>query len=61
MGVPSLRNGRRGDLRAHVDVRVPRRLTPEQRAELLRIDAAIDAEAYRGDDGFLRRLKSAFR
>ena len=60
-GVPSLHGGRRGDLRVHVDVRVPRRLTPEQRAELLRAGAAIDADAYRSDDGFFRRLKSAFR
>jgi molecular chaperone DnaJ len=60
-GVPSLRTGRRGDLRTHMDVVVPRRLTPEQRAELLRLDAAIGEDAYRGDDGFLRRLKSAFR
>jgi molecular chaperone DnaJ len=60
-GLPSLRTGRRGDLRTHVDVLVPRRLTPEQRAELLRLGAAIDEDAYRGDDGFFRRLKSAFR
>ncbi len=60
-GIPSLRSGRRGDLRVHVDVRVPRRLTPEQRDELLRLGAAIGEGAYENDDGFFRRLRSAFR
>jgi molecular chaperone DnaJ len=60
-GVPSLRTGRPGDLRVHVDVRVPRRLTPEQREEMRRLGAGIEHDAYEDDDGFFRRLKSAFR
>jgi molecular chaperone DnaJ len=60
-GVPSLRTGRHGNLRVHVDVRVPRRLTPEQREQLRQVGAAIDEDAYESDDGFFRRLKSAFR
>ena len=60
-GVPSLRTGRPGDLRIQVDVRVPRRLTTEQREQLEQLGATIDDGAYEGDDGFLRRLKSAFR
>ena len=60
-GMPSLQSGRRGDLRVHVDVRVPRRLTPEQREQLERVDAALDDDAYRDDEGFFDRLKSAFR
>jgi molecular chaperone DnaJ len=60
-GMPSLQTGRRGDLCVHVDVRVPRQLTPEQREQLRRLDAALGDDAYRGDEGFFDRLKSAFR
>jgi molecular chaperone DnaJ len=60
-GMPSLQTGRRGDLRVVADVRVPTRLTPEQREELLRVEESLGEEAYRGDDGFFERLKSAFR
>jgi len=60
-GMPSLQTGRRGDLRVHVDVRVPRRLTPEQREQLEHVDAALGDDAYRDDEGFFDRLKSAFR
>jgi len=61
-GMPSLETGRRGDLLIGVDVRVPTRLTAEQRAELLRLESKLGADAYRDDDeGFIGRLKSAFR
>ena len=60
-GVPSLRTGRHGDLRVHVDVRVPLRLTPEQREQLRQLGSTIEEDAYESDDGFFRRLKSAFR
>ena len=61
-GMPSLETGRRGDLLVRVEVRVPTRLTGEQRAEVLRLEAELGSEAYRDeDDGFFGRLKSAFR
>jgi molecular chaperone DnaJ len=62
-GMPSLEGGRRGDLLVEVAVRVPTRLTGEQRAELLRLESELGREAYGDDDddGFLGRLKSAFR
>jgi molecular chaperone DnaJ len=61
-GMPSLETGRRGDLLVWVDVRVPTRLTAEQRAEVLRLETELGPGAYRDeDDGFLGRLKSAFR
>ena len=41
--------------------RVPTRLTAEQRAEVLRLEGELGDDAYRDDDGFLGRLKSAFR
>jgi molecular chaperone DnaJ len=59
--MPSLASGRRGDLRVHVDVRVPTRLTAEQRTQLEQLADALGEEAYRRDDGFFERLRSAFR
>jgi len=61
-GMPSLESGRRGDLLVGVDVRVPTRLSGQQRADLLRLETELGDDAYPSeDDGFLRRLKSAFR
>jgi molecular chaperone DnaJ len=62
-GMPSLDSGRRGNLLVGVDVRIPTRLTGEQRAELLRLESELGDEAYGRDDedGFLGRLKNAFR
>lgn len=65
-GMPSLDTGRRGDLLVHVGVRVPRRLTEEQRELLVKLDGEIDPSAYDGaaddaDEGFFARLRSAFR
>jgi len=61
-GMPSLQTGRRGDLRVHLDVRVPRRLEPEQRRLLLELADQIGDDAYRDDEGgFFGRLRSAFR
>jgi molecular chaperone DnaJ len=59
-GMPSLGSGRRGDLRVRIGVRIPRRLTEEQRETLTRLGATLDEAAYR-DDGFFERLRSAFR
>jgi molecular chaperone DnaJ len=61
-GMPSLETGRRGDLLVQVDVRIPTHLSAEQRAEVLRLENELGTHAYRDDDdGFLGRLKSAFR
>ncbi len=61
-GMPSLSSGRRGDLRVHLDVRIPRRLDPEQRRRLLELGETIGEDAYRDEDGgFFERLRSAFR
>ncbi|HET6683074.1 MAG TPA: molecular chaperone DnaJ [Gaiella sp.] len=61
-GLPSLETGRRGDLHVLVGVRVPTNLTGEQRAELLRLEGQLGDGAYRSDDdGFIGKLKSAFR
>lgn len=60
-GMPSLSSGRRGDLRVHLAVRVPERLTPEQRTLLEQVGASLGEDAYRRDDGFFERLRNAFR
>jgi molecular chaperone DnaJ len=62
-GMPTLSGGRRGDLRVHLEIRIPRRLDPEQRRLLVELDERIGEDAYRDDDedGFFERLRSAFR
>jgi len=60
-GMPSLSSGRPGDLHVHVAVRVPRHLTAEQRTLVEQLEGVLGDDAYRGDDGFFERLKSAFR
>ena len=60
-GMPSLDRGRHGDLRVRLAVRVPRRLTPEQRELLGKLGESLDDDAYRAEDGFFDRLRSAFR
>ena len=44
MGMPRLRGGSRGDLLAHVDVRVPTKLTEAQRKLLEELSATLDGD-----------------
>ena len=60
-GMPVLQGFGRGDQRVLVSVVVPRRLTDEQRALLEQFEQAAGADAYRNDEGFFDKLKSAFR
>ena len=60
-GMPSLQSSRRGDLRVHLEVGVPRKLDAEQRALLTSLGEKLGDDAYRRDDSFFERLKSAFR
>jgi molecular chaperone DnaJ len=62
-GMPSLDTGRRGDLLVHVGVRIPRRLTAEQRTHVLALEDELGTEPYAGDEdeGFFARLRGAFR
>ncbi len=60
-GMPVLQGFGRGNHRILVNVRVPRRLTDGQRALLESFDGSLDSDAYRDDEGFFDRLKSAFR
>jgi molecular chaperone DnaJ len=61
-GLPVLQGRGRGDQRIVVNVLVPRRLTDEQRRALEELDRIVGPEAYEEpDDGFLGRIRSAFR
>jgi molecular chaperone DnaJ len=60
-GMPVLQGFGRGDHRVLVNVRIPRRLTEEQRAALADFQRTAGGEAYRDDEGFFDKLKSAFR
>lgn len=60
-GMPVLQGFGRGDQRVLVNVRVPHRLTDEQRELLEQFGRTADADTYRPDEGFFDKLKSAFR
>jgi molecular chaperone DnaJ len=62
-GMPSLDTGRRGDLLVHVGIRIPRKLTAEQRAQVVALGEELGTEPYAGDEdeGFFARLRGAFR
>jgi molecular chaperone DnaJ len=60
-GMPRLQGFGRGDQRVLVNVRVPRQLTDEQRALLEEFQRKAGDDAYRDDEGFFDKLKSAFR
>jgi len=60
-GMPILHARGRGDHRILVNVVMPRRLTPEQQELLGQFAATADEQTYAAEDGFFRRLKSAFR
>lgn len=60
-GMPVLQGFGRGDHRVLVNVLVPRRLTDEQRRLLAVFERTADEDAYRHDEGFFGKLKSALR
>jgi molecular chaperone DnaJ len=61
LGVPSLRNGRRGDIVCDIAVEVPRNLSAEE-AELLAQFAALRGEEVQaGREGLFSRIRSAFQ
>ena len=60
-GMPVLQGRGRGDHRLLVNVTVPRRLTEEQRRLLGEFEKSAGEDTYESDEGFLGKLKSAFR
>jgi molecular chaperone DnaJ len=59
-GMPSLRRGRRGDLRVVVNVVVPRRLTAEQRQLLQRLHETLTEENLRSEESVFAKLRRVF-
>jgi molecular chaperone DnaJ len=60
-GLPVLQGFGRGNQRVLVNVTVPRRLTDEQRHLLEEFERLAGEETYEPSEGFLDKLKSAFR
>jgi len=60
-GMPVLQGFGRGDHRVLVNVRVPRRLTDEQRGLFEELERRSTEDNYREDEGFFDKLKSVFR
>src|SRR6266576_1039833 len=60
-GMPVLQGFGRGDQHVFVNVLVPRHLNDEQRRLLEEFETHTDEKTYKSDEGFLGKLKSAFR
>jgi molecular chaperone DnaJ len=60
-GMPSLRRGRRGDLRVVVNVVVPRRLSSEQRELFERLHDTLTEENLRTEESMFAKLRRALR
>ncbi len=60
-GMPSLRGGRRGDLRVVVNVLIPRRLSEAQRELLGRLSETLTEENLRSEESVLGRLRRVLR
>jgi molecular chaperone DnaJ len=60
-GVPVLQGYGRGDLRVVLNVTVPRHLSDEQRDLLQRFEELSTDKNYQPDEGFLDKLRAAFR
>jgi molecular chaperone DnaJ len=60
-GMPVLQGFGRGDHKVVVNVVVPSRLTDEQRRVLEEFERLAGEDTYRPDEGFLEKLRAAFR
>ncbi len=58
-GMPALRRGRQGDLRVVVNVVVPRRLSPEQRELMERLNDSLGEENLRSQESMFAKLRRA--
>jgi molecular chaperone DnaJ len=58
-GMPSLRRGRRGDLRVVVNVVIPRRLSDEQRGLLEQLSDSLTEENLRSQESMFAKLRRA--
>jgi molecular chaperone DnaJ len=60
-GMPSLRGGRRGDLRVVVNVVVPRRLTDAQRELIAQLNDTLTEDNLRSEESMFAKLRRALR
>jgi molecular chaperone DnaJ len=60
-GMPSLRSGRRGNLRVVANVVVPRRLSAEQRELMERLHDTLTEENLKTDESMLSKLRRVLR
>ncbi|HEY5286866.1 MAG TPA: J domain-containing protein [Solirubrobacteraceae bacterium] len=60
-GMPSLRGGRRGNLRVVVNVVIPRRLSEAQRELLGQLSETLTEENLRSDESMLGKLRRVLR
>ena len=60
-GMPSLRGGRRGDLRVVVNIVIPRRLSDTQRELLGQLNESLTDENLRSDESVLAKLRRVLR
>ncbi|HEY2283564.1 MAG TPA: molecular chaperone DnaJ [Solirubrobacteraceae bacterium] len=60
-GMPSLRGGRRGDLKVVVNVVVPRRLNEEQRELIGRLQETLTEENLRSEESMFAKLRRVLR
>jgi molecular chaperone DnaJ len=60
-GMPSLRGGRRGDLKVVMNVVIPRRLSEEQRELIGRLLQTLTEENMRSDESMFAKLRRALR
>jgi molecular chaperone DnaJ len=58
-GMPTVRSGRRGNLRAVVNVVVPRRLSEQQRELLERLNDSLTPENMRSEESLFAKLRRA--
>jgi molecular chaperone DnaJ len=58
-GMPALRRSRHGDLRVVVNVVVPRRLSPEQRELMERLNDSLSEENLRSQESMFAKLRRA--
>ena len=56
-GIPKLRGNRRGDLYAHVEVDIPRKLSKDQRRLFEQLGTALDGEPRSSDSGLFSKFR----
>jgi len=60
LGVPNLSGGGRGDLYVHIDVKIPARLTREQRKLLEQLRDTLPVDNAPAEKGLFEKVKDYF-